>query len=83
MPAPTSDPRLAEVERYRKRDNAKRVWYAILEVNNTRGTEDMYVEEVVTAQGGVTQKYEGVRGWAEDWVYHWEKNRVGEPGPDL
>ena len=71
IPVPRTDPRLAEIEGYRKRAKAKPVCYAIVKVDNTRGTRELFMASLLT--DAPLAEYDG----ANYWVTLWEKNRGG------
>ena len=73
IPAPSTDPRLTEIEGYRKRAKAKPVCYAIVEVDNTHGTDEVFMGALDSDAPGVDAEY----GTVGDWVALWEKNRGG------
>ena len=71
VPVPRTDPRLAEIEGYRKRAKARPVCYAIVKVDNTRGTRELFVASLHT--DAPLAEYDS----ANYWVPLWEKNRGG------
>lgn len=73
IPVPRTDPRLAEIEGYRKRAKATPVCYAMVKVDNTRGTDELFVGGLLTSASDFTAEYDS----ANYWVPLWEKNRGG------
>jgi len=71
IPVPLTDPRLAEIDGYRKRARTEPYFYAIVEVDNTHGTEHLYMAGVDTDAPG--DEYTAI----DEWLTLWEKNRGG------
>ena len=79
VPVPRTDPRLAEIEGYRKRARSRPACYAIVKVDNTRGTTELFINSLQTGAHRADAEYDS----ADYWVALWAKNRGrGNKQPD-
>lgn len=77
--APSSDPRLAEVERYRKAAKAKPDHYFIVDVDNSSGSRYIGVYGVIVADPRGDAVWEA--DIVSDALGYWEANRGGPRPP--
>ena len=63
----------AEIEGYRERAKARPVCYAIVKVDNARGTRELFIGSLLSDFPGGLAQYDS----ANYWVPLWEKNRGG------
>ena len=58
IPVPRTDPRLAEIEGYRKRAKTEPFCYAIVKVDNTRGTRELFMARIASDAPGFDTEYD-------------------------